>query len=210
MAQRDREAERLARLLPHDLLLRLAYVPYVVARIVWDYAETLHTTAAYMKIQHTKPLCRELRELRRQYDRTYGTHIDTAHVQAEQLNSALVEDGIEHITRQLLVNLDADIRRSAPALDESRRQFVAAVQQCHILLSALLLYTRHQTQKAEEFLGSQMGHILPEPVYLLERLVPKFSEIWYNADGPFAVLKHRYIYTLANQFALMELMSENY
>lgn len=196
--------DRLENMLNREELFRLAYVPFVIAQLVWDYADSILNMAALLRISETKKLCRTVRMLRREYDRLRAHHIDAAHEASEVSNMYVFEDGVADITKQLLLNLRINLRREYPELEDDYMSYLIAIYQCDITLKSLLLYTRRQTEIIKKKINGDVGHILPEPVYQLNRLVIEFV-----GDKPvsedFAKLKKQYIETYATQIALIEL-----
>lgn len=196
--------DRLENMLNREELFRLAYVPFVIAQLVWDYADSILNMAALLRISETKKLCRTVRMLRREYDRLRAHHIDAAHEASEVSNMYIFEDGVADITKQLLQNLQINLRSEYPELEDAYMSHLIAVYQCDITLKSLLLYTRRQTEIIEKKVYGHIGHILPEPVCQLNRLV-----IAFVGDKPvsedFAKLKKQYIEKFATQIALVEL-----
>lgn len=201
--QEDEEL-RISRLIDKDTLFRFAYVPFVIAQLVWDYADTILTTAAWLKISETKKLCRAVRELRRDYDRIHSAHIDAKHEASEVSNMYVFEDGVAGITKQLLLNIKIDLKSEYPDLDADHLSFLIAVYQCDITLKSLLLYTRKQTERIAKKIERNVGNILPESIYKLDKLILEFV-----GDKPvsnrFRKLKQQYIETFATQIALIEM-----
>ena len=201
--QKDEEL-RLSRLLDKETLFRFAYVPFVIAQLVWDYADTILTMAVWLRITETKPLCRAVKELRRDYDRVRAPHIDKAHEDSEIENGYIFEECVKDITNQLLVNLRIDLRSEYPEIEPDDLDFLIAVYQCDITLKALLFYIRKQTDKIAKKIGRSIGNILPEAVSKLNKLILEFV-----GDKPvserFAILKKQYIETFATQIAIVNL-----
>ena len=198
------EELRISRLIDKDTLFRFAYVPFVIAQLVWDYADTILSTAAWLKISETKKLCRAVRELRRDYDRIHSAHIDAKHEASEVSNMYVFEDGVAGITKQLLLNIKIDLKSEYPDLDADHLSFLIAVYQCDITLKSLLLYTRKQTERIAKKIDRNVGNILPESIYKLDKLILEFV-----GDKPvsnrFRNLKQQYIETFATQIALIEM-----
>ena len=202
--RQEDEEMRLSRILDKETLFRFAYVPFVIAQLVWDYADTILIMAAWLKISETKPLCRAVKELRRDYDRIRAPHIDKAHADSEIENGYVFEECVKDITRQLLVNLRIDLRSEYPEIEPAYLDFLIAVYQCDITLKSLLLYIRKQTDRISKKIDRHVGRILPDAVYKLDKLVLEFV-----GDKPvsekFAKLKKQYIETFATQIALVGL-----
>ena len=199
----EAEKLKLSKILDRDTLFRFAYVPFVIAELAWDYADTVLTLSAMMKTG-AKKLCRAVRELRREYERERARFIDQAHKDSEVENMYVFEDGVKDIYTQMLVNVRCDLNSEYPSLDKDSVDLLTAVYQCDITLQSLSLYTQQQTSKIERIVGHRIGKILPAQVYQLARLMPEFV-----GDKPaserFNKLKKQYEKTFATQIALIEL-----
>lgn len=199
----EAEKLKLSKILDRDTLFRFAYVPFVIAELAWDYADTVLTLSAMMKTG-AKKLCRAVRELRREYERERARFIDQAHKDSEVENMYVFEDGVKDIYTQMLVNVRCDLNSEYPSLDKDSVDLLTAVYQCDITLQSLILYTQQQTSKIERIVGHRIGKILPAQVYQLARLMPEFI-----GDKPaserFNKLKKQYEKTFATQIALIEL-----
>ena len=114
------------------------------------------------------------------------------------------EDGVAGITKQLLLNIKIDLKSEYPDLDADHLSFLIAVYQCDITLKSLLLYTRKQTERIAKKIDRNVGNILPESIYKLDKLILEFV-----GDKPvsnrFRNLKQQYIETFATQIALIEM-----
>lgn len=200
----ERETLKLSKMLDKDTLFRFAYVPFVIAELVWDYADTIIDIAIIMRLGETKKLCRAIRELRRDYDRVRAPFIDDAHRDSETENMYMFEDGVNDIFKTLLVNIRCDLNGEYPELAQDYLDLLTAVYQCDILLHSLFRYVRMQTEKIEKIVGHRIGRILPDEMYQLDALV-----IAFVGDKPvserFISVKETYIKTLATQMALIEL-----
>lgn len=204
--QEDEQIEKikLSKILDRDSLFRFAYVPFVIARLVWDYTDTLLDLSALMKLRETRPLCRAIRELRRDYDRFRARYIDEAHKESEEENMLVFEDGVSDITKLLLTNIRIDLKSEYPDLRPEFVDFLVAVYQCEITLLSLLRYTEKQTEKVERLVGHKIGKILPSELRRLSILVPQFVGDKPISDR-FRKQKQTYVETFATQMALIEL-----
>lgn len=84
--------QKLSEILDSETLMRFAYVPFVVAQLAWDYADTIVDVASMLKLHPTKKLCRAVRELKRQYDRVRDEFTNHAHRDSEIDNMYVFED----------------------------------------------------------------------------------------------------------------------
>lgn len=199
----ERETLKLSKILDKDTLFRFAYVPFVIAELVWDYADTIIGLAIIMRLGETKKLCRAIRELRRDYDRLHARFVDSAHRDSETENMYVFENEVNDIFKTLLVNIRCNLKGEYPELAPDYLDLLTAVYQCDILLHSLFHYVRMQTEKIEKIVGHRIGRILPDEMYRLDALV-----IAFVGDKPvserFISTKETYIKTLATQMALIE------
>ncbi len=199
---RERKAEILAEKLDGEPLVRFAYVPFVVARLVWDYADSITDMAAYLRISETKALSRTVKELRRQYEHECEPYI--LFEQSDEGNMYAYEEGVGRITRQMLVNITADLHSEYPGRGEDYVQFLAAVYQCGVTLKALLAYCAWQGKKVEKILELPIGRYMPGQLYRLNELIPM-----YVGDKPVSErltrLLQEYVETFVTQMSLIRI-----
>lgn len=195
---------RLSELLDDEALFRFAYVPFVIAQLVWDYADTILGMAAWLRISATKRLCRAVRELHREYTYIRENFIDDAHKNSEVENGYVFEDGVRNITNQMMLNLRIDLKSEYPDLNPEYLDYLLAVNQCDITLKALLRYTERQTQRIAGKVKRHVGRILPDAIYKLSAIIPEFV-----GDKPLSAkvhqLREQYIATFAAQIGIIEL-----
>jgi len=194
----------LAKTIGRENIFRFAYVPFVVAELAWDYAESVVSLAAMCRRPETRSLSRKIRELYRQYRSDHDRFIDSAHHENEINNMYIYEDAVLRIFKLYLINLKCDLRSEYPDLDGDAIEFLVGVYQCYVTLQALVRYTHDQERKIAEIVGHPVGHILPKSVTQLSELILK-----YVGDKPasdrFNKLQETFILTFANQIALVEL-----
>lgn len=198
------EEIRLSRVLDKEMLFRFAYVPFVIAQLVWDYVDTITTLTAWMKRRETLALSRKIKELRRDYDRKRAPFIDNLHQASEIDNMYVFEDGVKDIFKLYLLNLRLDLKHEYPDLQDEDMDLLTATYQCLILLRALYRYVAKQTDRIQRKIGRQIGRILPCELYALEPLVAA-----HVGDKPISDKFHKqqgtYIETLSTQIALIGL-----
>lgn len=199
------EMERRAKIdkaLSREELFRFAYVPFVIAELVWDYADTVLCLAH--GIHETRKLCRAIKNARKEYDTLRRQYIDENNRKREIENMYVFEDGVNRITRQMLLNIDIDIKSEYPDLLPESRDLLVAVYQCHVLSRALITYTNREAVKLEKRLNQRVGNILPPTYYVMDKLIPEFF-----GDKPASQrlkdLIAQYIKSLSVQIGLVEL-----
>lgn len=200
----DRTMRLVEQMFDREELFRFAYVPFVIAELVWDYADTVIIMSRHLNNPATRKLSRAIRDARRDYDSLRRQHIDAEHRERELENGYIFEDAVNDITSQLLLNVRLDIKSEYPQLNDESRDLLLAVYQCHILSRALLKYIDKQLRAASKRIGNTVGDILPSSYYIMDKLIPE-----YIGDKPaserFKKLMGQYIDTLATQIALIGL-----
>ncbi len=204
-AARECEKEqKLSKILDTETLMRFAYVPFVVAQLAWDYADTILNVACIMKLHPTKKLCRAVKELKRRYDIVRDEFTNTTHRDSEIDNMYVFEDGVADLFSLYLKNIEFDLNSEYPQLDAEYRSFILAVYQCHIVLQAIYRYAEMQKVKIEKIVGHAIGDVLPAELRKLDILVMEFV-----GDKPvsekFSSQQKTYAQCIANRMALIDL-----
>lgn len=202
LADIDKGIRHIQSRLTHEELLRVAYVPFVICRLVWDYTDTIKDLCILLRLTETKRLSRMVRELRLSYERERCPFIEPSVADSEEKNMYVYECRVQHIMSILTTNIKAAINREHPDLIAEHRDLLVAVYQCHALLSALIAYTKKQTDGIARKLGWHMGEMLPESVRTLGPLILEFA-----GDcrlHTFTEMEKKFIDTFANQMSLIE------
>ena len=203
--EREREQEiKLSKVLDSDTLMRFAYVPFVIAALAWDYADTILNMARYLQLSSAKKLSRAIIELKRDYDRVRLSYTDTQHRQSEEDNMYVFEDAVNDVFNVYLANIGFDIKREYPELEDDYVLYIKAIYQCHIVLQSIYKYVEIQTEKVENIVGHSVGDVLPKELRRLDTLV-----LAYVGDKPVSEAFERqqssYAKTLANRMLEIEL-----
>lgn len=200
----QREKDKLFDILDSETLMRFAYVPFVVAELAWDYAESILDLVSYMKIDAVKGVGRAIRQLRREYEQLRAPYIDAKHRNSELDNMLVFEDGVKDLTSLFLVNLKADLKSEYPDLEDDCHYLLLAVYECLIVLRALFYYASKQRELMAGKVGHPIGDILPPQLRKLETLVQ-----CYIGDKPisekFQKQQDTYIVALSNRMMLIGL-----
>nr|DAL02839.1 MAG TPA: Histone H1-like protein Hc1 [Caudoviricetes sp.] len=205
--QREREAQRYAeteRMFNREETFRFAYVPFVIAELAWDYADTVIDMAYRVHNPATRRLSRAIRNARAEYNSLRHKYIDAESREREIKNGYVFEDATQHITSQLMADIRCDIQSEYPDLNDESRDLLLAVYQCHITSRALLLYLDRQTAQIEKRVGHRIGKMLPPSYYVMDKLIPE-----YIGDKPasdhFKQLMKQYINKFTAQIESVEL-----
>lgn len=194
--------------LTQDELLRFGYVPFVIARLVWDYTDTIKDICIQMRLTETKRLTRAVRQLKADYDRRRLPYIDRQHEDSESRNMLVFEEAIDEHTRLFFVNLRCAVEREYPELTPEYRHLIYAVYQCRAMLRACLLYAERQRARIGEKMGWELNSMLPPQVKALEPIVIAFagdkalSQEWDKTESQF-------VNTFATQIGLIQLTDSN-
>lgn len=196
--------ERIETMFNREELFRFAYVPFVIAELVWDYADTVIIMAQRLNSPACRRLSRAIRNARAEYNHLRHRYIDAESREREIENGYVFEEATKRITNQMMLNVRIDINREYPALNEESRDLLLAVYQCHITSRALLRYLDRESAKVSKRVGHTIGKMLPPSYYVMDKLIPE-----YIGDKPasarFRKLMNEYINTFATQIALVEL-----
>ena len=208
-AQIEQQKElKLFEVLDSETSMRFAYVPFVVAQLAWDYADTIVDVASMLKLHPTKKLCRAVRELKRQYDRVRDGFTNHAHTNSEIENMYVFEEGVSDLFSLYLKNIESDLKSEYPNLEEDYRNYLLAIYQCHIVLQSIYRYCEMMKEKVEKIVGHQIGDVLPKELRRLDILVMAFV-----GDKPisakFDAQQKTYAQCLANRMTLVELVDKD-
>lgn len=195
---------RVINIFNREELFRFAYVPFVIAELVWDYADTVIIMSRQIDAPAVRRLSRVIRKARAEYDHLRRKFIDNENRKREIENGYVFENATKEITAQLMLNIRLDINTEYPDLDDDSRGLLLAVYQCHIISRALIRYLNKMTEKAIDRVGHPIGRILPPSYYLMDRLILEY--VGNKPASPrFQKLMREYIDTYANQIALVKL-----
>lgn len=186
----------------NEELFRAAYIPFVVGRLVWDYADTIIDLCILMRISETKGLCRTIRRLKQEYDQCRAAFIDQRYEDSEERNMYVYERYVADKMSLLLVNLKATIKTQHPDLIPAHHDLLVAVYQCRVLLKSVLRYSARQTAKIAKKLGWALGEMLPSQFRALDGIVLEFAGDCRLA-GDWPEREEQFIATFANQMALI-------
>lgn len=196
----DPDPLRLSEHLDKDTLFRVAYVPFVIAELVWDYADTIISISAGLRLYETRSLARKIRALRVDYDRWRSEFIDEAHHRSELDNMIVFEDCVDDIFALFVTGLRADLRTQYPELKPEHLNLLVAVYQCSTLLRGLYLYADRIRAKIARKLNKRIADILPSQVRALAPLVAAYSGD-KSVSPTFLTALDRYAETFAAKMA---------
>lgn len=201
--QREKTIEDIDNQLVTELSVKL----FLLMNLTWGYVDTICNLCAQMKIVETKPLTRQIKELKRQYLQFRHSVIPDK----EEANEAERGEWFEEIFSADFDNLFNNIEMEAKRIskDESQRLLTIATHQALTLIEAVKKYARYCDQKIKEqgvwvcdccmvqteFI-KMIGIVRNFPTARDERFVPlrdisaniltnrlKSMEVWEEKDG---------------------------
>lgn len=171
----DYITEKSAKEVDNEDLVRMSYVPLVLADLVWDYTMTIVDIASNLHIPATKKLCIAVRKLRERYlheePRIFDGIIAS---EMKKDNAEYFDDCIANIMTQFCQNVRFDLKSSYPELGEEWIYYLVAIQQCEILHSTLVKYTTSMTGNVSKAIGIKLNTFLPSAFYRLGELIHCF------------------------------------
>lgn len=162
--------------LSDEQLFRVAYVPFAIAELAWDYAGTVMDIAAVIRDSDTRRLGRAIRKLREEYNQHRFKFIPREYREGEQANSLLFEANIGKLMSLYTSNVRAEIRRLYPDIDSSAEMLLVALWQFKLVAAALMRYCVIVRNEAEEIMRVGMGSLLPRTFFAAVELIDQFRD----------------------------------
>lgn len=194
----------LSELLDQDTFLRFGYVPFVIAEVAWDYADTAIDIAILMRLSQTKKLCRCIRELRREYLGFKRKYFDSSHLDSEEENMELFIDELSKFFNDRFHSYVDGLVASYPDLDYDSKMLISEAYLCKFVLKALFKYMDYMTTKVESIVQHPIGRLLPISVNRLSDVILEFA-----GDSPlsseFVKKQDEFVEELVNQIKSIDL-----
>lgn len=172
---RDMAERRIGERLPRELLFRFSYVPFVIARLVWDRADTILDFACALSMSGAKKLSRAVRNLKADFDHSRADLIGYESQGHEEVNALGFDHDTAPLTHCLVVGLRRSIKASYPQLEPDYVYYLTAVHLCSALHTACIRYEQYQRRQVADVLRAPVGCILPKSFLALGPLIPQFA-----------------------------------
>lgn len=194
----------LSELLDQDTFLRFGYIPFVIAEVAWDYADTAIDIAILMRLSQTKKLCRCIRELRREYLGFKRKYFDSSHLDSEEENMELFIDELSKFFNDRFHSYVDGLVASYPDLDYDSKMLISEAYLCKLVLKALFKYMDYMTAKVENIVQHPIGRLLPTSVNRLSDIILEFTG---NSPLSFEFIKKQdeFVDELVNQIKSINL-----
>lgn len=162
--------------LPTDLLMRFAYIPFVVIEVARDYADSLINFAIIARRTETKKLCRAIRELRRRYQQYRSEFLDSQHMDSEERNMIYMQEVFTDFFSKVYYSFMNHVHQQYPNLDDENSQLVVTACMGQAVIAALRCYVKIVTKQVEQALGRTISKsIIPPHVSALHDLMGEFA-----------------------------------
>lgn len=180
-------------------LFLFAFVPFVIAEVAWDYADTCINLAILLRIEKTKKLCRRIRELRREYDRKRAM-IDRTHRDIETENMIAFQEDYKEFFGKLHGAIQGQVSAIYPGQCMDMQFLICAAYSCAVVLRSLFKYVDIMSQRIAALLGIQaIGSIIVREIRQLEAIILQFAgEESIGGNNKFPASLNPYIDTLVN------------
>lgn len=168
--------------LTSDELYRVAYLPFVMAEVVWDYADTLCNIGATLRrvmpdeqCRALKKLSRATRELRREYERSRAPFIDAKHREVEANHMIEFQERHARIFKLLGLSIDSAVRSIYGTICPEYQPLLKATFIAITTYKALCKYAQWADTLIESKCGRANHSILPDEIRRLGILLPQFA-----------------------------------
>lgn len=198
------ERKPLSEVLDDITMFRYGYVPFVIAELAWDYADTVIDMSIMCNNPKTKKLSRAVRELRRGYEKYRAMIVSKDGKENEENNMYDFESEVSKIFSLYITNLKCDLVSKYSHIEENTMHLLVSVYQCLLVVKSLLRYSAIQTAKAQEMAGYPVDDVMPKCMHSLATLIVEFAGDMPISDE-FMNQQETYIKTITTQIGLIEL-----
>lgn len=173
--QREFSIEEIKQKIDKETLFLFAFVPFVIAEIAWDYADSCIDLCILMRITETKKLCRCVRELRREYDRK-RYKIDQEHRNIETENMLAFQEDYKEFFSHLHHNIQEQINTTYPGQCYEMQLLITGAYSCAVVLRSVFKYVDIMQTKIAALLGiTAVGSIIVKELRILEKIIIQFA-----------------------------------
>lgn len=178
----ERDKQRLREVLSEDAIFSITYVPFVIAEIAWDYADTILDIAVMMRLHETKKLCRAIKDLRIEYNRKRFEVIDDNWRKSETENMIMFQETLSHeYFSKIYGTFKDELMQTYPELETNSVMLIASVYCCKTVIAGMMRYCQAQEKIVASILGHEINSIMPKQMNRLNTLVSEFV-----GDSPLA------------------------
>ncbi|MCM1223397.1 MAG: hypothetical protein NC044_05575 [Prevotella sp.] len=206
--QREVTMEEIKTKIDRETLFLFAYVPFVIAEVAWDYADSCLNMAVLLRQKELKPLCRAIKELRRDYDRLRQRAIDRQHREIENEQMILFQEDYKEFFSKLHLNITSQVSNEHPGLCTDSRMLISAAYSCAVVLRSLFKYAGIMEKRIADILGiTAIGSIIVKELRQLDKLILHFAgEDSIGSNNRFPDSLNIFVDTLTNYMLQSEMI----
>lgn len=166
---------------PDTLLVTWSLRLFALMNLTWDYVDTILDLCVQMRISDTKPLCRTIRELKREYDKFRWQNMLYERTQEETETGLLFEEMFQKDFNILFLNLDTEVKKLD--LREDDKLLVISVQQALTLIDAVKIYAKRCDKAMSDMNVWTCDYCMVQTEFLkMAELIPEFAGDCYQPD----------------------------
>lgn len=167
--------------IPGDLLVEWSFKLFALMNLAWDYVDTVCDACISLRIQETKPLVREIRNLKREYDQFRAPATRPVMEHNETQHGLRMEQLFRDDLRKLMSGIKLEVNKLD--LTPDHRLLVISVQQALTLMDAVKVYARWCDSEIKKRGVWTCDCCMVQTAFLkLYDLVPQFAGDCYQPD----------------------------
>ena len=166
---------------PGDLLTEWSYKLFALMNLAWDYVDTICDLCIGMKLEHTKKLVRQIRELKREYDKFRHGIISSKMENNEVDHGLAIEEILKDDFFKMYNAIEMEVNKQR--LTKDNKTLVIAVHQAMALIDAAKFYARWCDKEIAKFDVWVCDCCMVQKEFLiLDSIIPKFIGVLYNPN----------------------------
>lgn len=186
--------------LPLTLMRDLGAKLYLLANLSWGYVETVCGMCIEMRLEETKKLVREIRNLKREYDRFRAPTMGDIETRQEEEMGVWFEELFLNDFNTLYNQIDMESGRTFH--DRQQRMYVVSIHQALTLIEAVKKFALYGDEKIKQHGAWTCPYCMLQKEYLLMHdVLKKFPSA---KDERFKPLRERSASILVNRLHQIE------
>ncbi len=166
---------------PSELLVEWSFKLFALMNLAWDYIDTICDACISLRIQETKPLVRQIRTLKREYDQFRAPATRPVMEHNETQHGLRMEQLFRDDLRKLMSGIKLEVNKLD--LTPDHRLLVISVQQALTLMDAVKTYARWCDSQIHDMGIWTCDCCMVQTAFLkLYDIVPQFAGDCYQPD----------------------------
>ena len=178
---RPKQPDKTIEDVPQELLVEWSFKLFALMNLAWDYVDTVCDACISLRIQQTKPLVREIRAVRREYDQFRAPATSPVMEHNETQHGLRMEELFRDDLRKLMSGIKLEVNKLD--LTPDHRLLVISVQQAMTLMDTVKIYARWCDKQIHGYGVWTCDCCMVQTAFLtLYDLVPQFAGDCYQPD----------------------------